>query len=472
MMTSPMHSEPPFTVGELLAAWRTRVAHLSQDQVAAWFGFSGEAVSQWESGTRLMQNNSQSDDDRDDIDENRLDRLDRNFGANGVFERLARAIGSPHGLPPRKRWNYNFPKGWSPIWIWIRPKPKSDSVDAELRWGPLRMLVHEKCGPGGIMVTVPASVSNPALIVLSEKPGWVDFGTGIIRPELGYPLIPASTQIFARAFPHSIVQVKELLGISAPRTSLQEDQLPSDEVAEFSGNDLRRLRLSRLLTQRDVAKLVTELGANESVNNEPVNESQILRLESDGGIRPRGVRSRLDMVYEADGHSCCEEYPWTSSEQRSERNVFTHSVKFPAYWRGPVWLMFRGPDGASRCSATLQWGPWSRTVEVESGAVLTTRKARSEAPVLHVTLPPSWTLRPGMGVHRLATDINNGWFFNRPDGQHPKKSLQAAKPVWDEIHGAYVRLAESGSETLVHLVKTIRHRTIEKRRDASREEKP
>ena len=447
MRTSRASSAPPLTVGELLSAWRTRVAYLSQDEVSGWFGVSGEAISQWESGARLRRDDVLARDDN----VNRLEKLDENFHAGGVFAAMARSIGSPDGLPPRRRWSHNFPMGWHPIWVWLRPQPETNFVSAECRWGPLRLIVREQSGPSGVIVTAPVSVSNPPLFVLLDQPGWVDFGTGNIPPELGFRLLSASRQFIARLVPESRDRINELLSLT--KASNPEEPLPPDEPTEFSGEDLRRLRISRLLTQHEVAELVAKLGTNESVNSDAVNESQIMRIESGGGVRPSGVHSRLDIVYGADGYICCEDYHNASVVRNAADNSTTFTVEFPHYWIGPIWLITAGPHEAARCEVKLQWGPWLRTVDVPSGAVLTTRRARADGIPLQVTLPTGWNLKPGMGVYRGAIDINNGWLL----GQNVRLRLQVVR----EVKGAYLRLVGDKPTELIRLIDTIRRRTVQ-----------
>lgn len=86
------------------------------------------------------------------------------------------------------------------------------------------------------------------------------------------------------------------------------------------------------------------------------------------------------------------------------------AVRFDNYWVGPIWVQVLAPSPGDVAVLTLVWGDWRRRQHVQSGHVLSTRKALQDSPPLHFHLPPGWRLSAGLGYVPSALDINHGWY--------------------------------------------------------------
>jgi len=102
-------------------------------------------------------------------------------------------------------------------------------------------------------------------------------------------------------------------------------------------------------------------------------------------------------------------------------------ITFPEFWTGPIWLQTHGPNPGATGRVDLDWYPWRRRQTLRSGAVLTTRRATTNAPPLRVTVPPRWFLTAGTGAPPTALDVNRGW--------HPSSVTAAVKLLNDGASG-------------------------------------
>ena len=408
--------------GNLLRAWRTRIYRRSQSQTVASLPpgvrVSTASLSQWESGAVLPPNEH-------------VLALDELYGAKGALRGLTWAMGTPRGLAPRQRWEGNYPTSATDVWTWIRPSSGRRSVDALLEWGPISMHLARRCGPEGVIVTSPASLPNPALVVTIRSNGWVDFGVGPIPRELGAPVVNGVLHIrfHAGAVPllnHFVQRAKRRFSLNGDwrlainqavtnRHDLVESALAAPggkwEVRDrteiepvpfppsgFTGDNYRRLREARGLSQREAADAATEL--DPAI---PIKPSDIESCERGRNVQRQGLRPRLDMVYGADGYSCVEVVP-----VRQLRQSWT--VDTPSYWVGPVSIAASDPArGDVEGTLTLRWNAWEFKVKVRSGAPLGLRQAPGATSQLEVLPPPGWKVAAAIGRHPGAGDANKGW---------------------------------------------------------------
>lgn len=77
------------------------------------------------------------------------------------------------------------------MWAWARPAGGARRVSVNMRWGPLGLHVERSCDGRGLIVTGPASVSNPPVRIDLDTFGWVDFGQGPSPANSACPPSPA-----------------------------------------------------------------------------------------------------------------------------------------------------------------------------------------------------------------------------------------------------------------------------------------
>jgi len=414
----------------LLRTWRTEVAQLSQAHVAERLFIRASTLSMWENGHR-------------DVDFRHLEAIDECYAARGCLIDFALALGTPAGLAPRGLWAHNPQGPSSPRWAWVRPRPGEERVDALLTWGAFAYECSEVCGDSGVFVASPMSMPNPAVWVHLREPGWVDFGRGEIPEQLTIPVRDALSGARVAGHGHSPAglvapqvvarfladggfaeQVRAFFG---SRPDLVNEvftttdgygkvlDLTADGGGEprrsadrqpFMGEQYRRLREARGLSQADVARLVTEL-----LPDEPVSDDQIGSLERGASPRVEFLRSRLDRVYRADGITCLEELRPTTS-----RPAF--AFDFPAYWVGPVWFTFES-DQDTPALVSLRWSTAYRRMQVKPGVTVSCRRPMEDAIPFVVVCPRGWRVVGGMGDHPAAHNANFGWL--RTDGDNPKR---------------------------------------------------
>ncbi|HET6949987.1 MAG TPA: hypothetical protein VFI47_06420, partial [Acidimicrobiales bacterium] len=375
-------------------------------------------VSQWETGQRGARG----------VRRHQLDALDDCYGAGGALADLADALGTPAGLPPRTTWAWNFPGPSGPVWAWIRPALGA-AVRARLLWGAFRYDCAPKSDDRGVFVASPTSMPNPAVWVHLAGPGWVDFGRGVVPPQLGIPVLdPLATADLAggghtpaglvsadvsarfaddpvwadavlrffgtrpdlvrRVFTESTIHERVL---DLTRTASRQAPLPP-----FPAGGYRALRECRRLSCAEAAAAATAL-----LPAEPVSDDQIGLLERGGNPRPLLLRARLDTVYRADGHTCVEVLGSTSHRS-------PHVVAVPRFWTGPVWFGFAA-EATATADATIELGPSHKRVRVRTGVTVTCRQPPHERVPFRVHCPEGWHVTAGLGMHPEARDVNWGW---------------------------------------------------------------
>ena len=329
------------------------------------FPIGDSTLSQWETGARLR--GAQTID--------HLQALDNCYEAGGALVGLARAIGTPRGLPARGSWSHNFAAGGGPVWAWIRPDPTETSVTAHCIWGPIEMRLRQKCDPGGLIITSPGSMSNPALSIVFATQGWVDFGQGSVPQRLGVPVINGALHVrllatqgrLASRFVDSIVGrtakggdwrerfkrfargneglVNDALAPSQFRRPTYDFSDPGLAISAvphaFAGYHYRQLREARHFSQRELALKVTGL-----LESAPVSEAQIRSLRIWGRAHAPTGSSLESTGYWAPTA--------TPASKRCRLQLATHgskyhsrttgSVRYPlrlTLHRTPVWRLAR-----------------------------------------------------------------------------------------------------------------------------------
>jgi hypothetical protein len=433
---------------------------------------TGPGISLWESGAR-------------DVDDVWLQRLDACYEAQGALHGLARALGTPRGLEPRNSWYWNFSGRSGPVWSWLRCEDGRNRIDATLYWGPLRARIEKQCGRLGIIVTAPASISNPPARVELDRPGWVDFGRGRIPRRLGIPKVhgllharfyrweanvrnvleftPAEAAEFQRERHRQVDEIMRLLNRpesrrkrSAPPeskvvtvTDLTKNAVPPEEAIESvpSENPWRKLRIARGLSEREAAEQASELEPKLS-QLEAFDYKAVSRLETGVAPRNRGkeLRSRLDTLYAADGQLCREpveverlgEHEWTATF-RGHWEGLVRTTKwraaFPRYWVGPIWVICSTKSGMPAAAfVLLRVEPWRKPLKMASGMSVTTRWSGGTDAAFYVETPTNWEVSAGVGVDRAAVDVQEGWSAT---GEHGALSIyHQIKTVADETIGS------------------------------------
>jgi hypothetical protein len=400
---------------ELLCSWRTEVAKQTQSQVAKTLFTTKSVISMWESAERGLTFQH-------------LYALDRCYGAGGALAGIALAMGTPSGLAARTSWVHNPQGDAGTVWAWCRPGDGHRHMSVRVRWGAFAFECSSDCGDQGIFLTSPVSMPNPPAWVDLEEPGWVDFGRGEIPEQLGIPTFDALSGmrvatgghspaglvaphivdcfITSPAFAQAVVNffagpaevIRQVFSTTDGRKAvldLTNGRPPAKAHQPFSGEQWCRLRQARCLSRRDTAEQVTAL-----MPGQPVTDDQIELLEKGGNPQRRFLRSRLDRVYRADGHTSVEEV------KASRTKPFTFT--FPGYWIGPVWFTFSSQHTAST-RAELRWGESYKQMQVEPGTTVTCRKPTEEPVPFVVVCPNGWGVTGGMGQRPDAWDVNWGW---------------------------------------------------------------
>jgi hypothetical protein len=314
-------------------------------------------------------------------------------------------------------------------------------VVARARWAAFAYDCDEACDDRGIFCVAPTSMANPALWVELPEPGWVDFGEGVLPPQLGLRTIEAMSvarvvgdghspaglvapQIVDRFLddPGFAADVLEFLGgspdvvrdvFSAREGWGQIDDLTAGGRASapgegagpsFSGRQFRQLRAGRGLSQPDAAELATELLVDDRDRRGRVRKvtvEHIRSVESDRRTRPRHLRSRLDSVYRADGRTGIEA---VAAEPGGPPFVFA----FPRFWVGPVWFTFASGDDRD-AAVRIDASPSYKRMRVADGVSVTCRRPAVDSPPFVITCPEGWHVTGGMGLLAGAADINVGW---------------------------------------------------------------
>jgi len=311
-------------------------------------------------------------------------------------------------------------------------------------------------------------VPNPALEVRFSRPGWADFGLGEIPAEvaetLGIKLIDAYDIVRSRIPPDIpaedgeprhlrpwIAQIREAaeqMGFRWPLFAPQVERAErrwaprrlANSTPEAAPNglttDSRRTivtqllmppgQIQRLREARGLGRHAASTAATALLPEHRVSPKMLEALETEGRLPEiKGVISRLNMIYDADGNLGVERV--FNVHFPAGRNTTYVDVPFPDFWFGPVWLQFNAPETSATGLAELSWGLWQCRHVVPSGAVVTTRRAPNGARPLRARLPSGWNLAAGVGMVPGAFDINHDWHA---------ASLQAARVILRDILAA------------------------------------
>lgn len=450
------------TLGEVLRRWREAVCGISQTEAARLLHLSRVHVSRMEDGTRSINRALWPD-------------IDEAFGASGALAGLFGAVATPGICEPRGKWSHNFDVTPKPVWMWLRV-PDDDAVHASISWGPVHLNIEHPAVAHGVIVTSPTSVPNPPAEVTSSGPCWVDFGVGVVPQGLGLVVIDGARAVAARSwdcevdamtrrfYPGALREVLSLtrrFGLSdwqvvphlasilpeeSPALRLACAPGPVEPVRMMEPLALRRIREARGWSSPALAEAITTrrkrtegTGANPASRIPESAQAESCGAESaPAGSSPAGranpasasltltrddidaaesgrtsrvpfLLSRLDIELALDGRSCLE----VVTEIQRRDGQFT--VTFPAFWVGPIWLVFTSPDPIAQRvgTATLTWAPWRRRLDVVHGTVVTTRRSAEDCAPLLVDVPSGWVVRGGVGLPADAHDVGEGW---RPAG--------------------------------------------------------
>lgn len=392
----------------LLRTWRERVAHLTQEQVAALMPTTKSMISMWENARRGMTFAQ-------------LQSLDRCYGAGGALADLANSVGTSTGLRPRQQWTCVLSAETDgPCWAWLRPRAGSGRIRATVAWGPFLFGCSQAVSDRGLLVQFRGSSRIMSIRAVHNTPGWVDLGRGIVPGELEIPTYdfltsaqllpdhcltgrlvspivasrfhndPEYAERAVRFFGHRPDLVRAIFE-SRRRPSWQH--LPSsivdESTAPFKGDDYQRLRSARRLSLAGAAGLATSLAPGD-----PVTAAQVRSLESGGRPRVTFLRSRLDLVYRGNGYTTSERVYVTKT-----RSNF--SVSFPPFWVGPVWFAFLS-DSDLPGQVELQCGGADLRVPIRPGTVLTCQHYGFTDTPYSFRCPARYEVHAGMGVRADA----------------------------------------------------------------------
>ncbi len=404
------------TIGWLLRSWRSDVAHLSASGVAAELGVARSAVANWEADRRRP---SKTD----------LTALDTLYRAGGALVRLCESTATPTAFDADSTWWHHFSRSSGPCWAWVRVERPSGRVRIQARWGPLRIEVERRCGPEGVIITLPVSTPEPPVCVTIDPPGWVDFGSERIPSALPVPSSSVVTEIrpvwplepavalFAKPLRPLLElrggwvdDLKQALGLAGGASDSTNDSRiedltihppynSPDPSSQWPGPRYRALREARAMSRSEVAKSVSALAEDE-----PLGAGQLEVLEQGGHPRVHHLAARLDVTYHAGGRTLVSTVEVT---QRGAEAV----LHLPVWWHGPLWVQPITPDRREEAGVIgIRWGPWKKWVRLRPSAVVSTRKNGGDPTGPTVMLPESWRLRAGIGQHPAACPIDYGWW--------------------------------------------------------------
>lgn len=426
--------------GHILRAWREHAGR-SAAQVARALNVAPSAVTNWEKGDRGRRPAAF------------LDMVERYAAALGLGTHetkglvgLWRAANSPAVIPARTEWAHNYASS-GPVWAWIRTRSRHGPVSAAAQWGPFQSRIEIPASAGGLVIQAPTSVPNPPFVIVLNEPGWTDFGEGYVPEKvaaaLGIGYLRAGTFIgpsmvwgdwsplsdsdhrALKPFIREGSQLAARLGLRwvfgqnrSPRHALDGSEIEAslcpgptavDELGLVSQLLVSPAKAQEIRESRGMSRAAAASSASRLEPQNPVTDKMIERLEDAGRIpSPPRTLARLDMVYGMDGRFGVDRT--FHSDTHGVRADGIHRISFASYWRGPVWVQVRNEDPLAVCTVELTWGPWRRRQRMQSGGVLTTRKATTDAPPLYVRVPRGWRVVAGLGAIPTALDVNQGWY--------------------------------------------------------------
>ncbi len=391
--------------GDIVRWWRTEVLGLSQQQVAERLSVGSTALSNWEHGTREISIG--------------FDQIDQALDGGGALTHLLGLVGTPRGLAPARVWSKVFPGPSRPIWAWVRSPETRLRVEGE--WGVFRMDTETELGPNGLFLTSGGSLEGSPIVFLLSAPGWVDFGFGELpATPPGATVVEAmslvqpssATGVFMELFTADLRQRLKryttdapashglnpgllstiVSGFAQPRESTGPAQWPPlpEGIETVNREGFARLRQARSLS---LAQAAERLAVETDIT---ASKDTLRRFEHDQGEpHDRLLPAALDHVLRAEGHLAL-------SEIRS--GVGPGTVRFPLWWRAPVWLSIDGADDETE----LQWGTWRRRIEGDPPQLLICHHCD---PTVSLRVAGGANVRWTVGVGRPlgAMPINHGW---------------------------------------------------------------
>lgn len=411
----------PLTLGAILRAAR-EAAGLTQPAAAAALEVAETVVSEWENERRVPSRA-------------RLLSIGDVYGAPEVVADCVAAVRTFAALPPDRTWALHPPSGR--MWAWVRGIAGGT---VEIRWGPWRVSVPAVGDPdAGFVITAPYGVPAPPLFVDLPNPGWVV--TGRDRPPgwLSLPAVDAWPLLRAAPEPHVVTHRLARL-IASPRRSPRIRHMvllhlpvlrPSPEtlvsievhvhhrpepvvaevpahlpdVADVADTDLLGAGCAALALApggRRPLEEVLNAAADLAGDENPLTKDRLRRLLDRGVFTDPAVPALLDRVFGFDGRSFCAESDWGTRGGAV-------SCRFPAFWRGPVWVRFEPRDGdIGAPDVTLRWGAFRKDLHLAGPTVVESR-CGGDVPEPLIIEAPGWRVRVGMGRHPKAFDVNNHW---------------------------------------------------------------
>lgn len=415
------------SAGDLLRWWRTDVLGWTQQQAADRLNVRPNALSNWERGERAMSLDAAS--------------LDRDLQGEGLLADLLWSHGTPEGLEAGRTWSWVFPGDSRPVWMWLRsPTPR---IVLEAEWGVARLEEFFELGPNGLFVTVGASLPDSPVVIHLSAPGWADFGSGTLPPEIPGGEVVAAVDLMQRSSARgplmdmfsSTLQARVESGapgaidlaqnVPGAIDSYRDRRVPSEWNPDPEGLEaIERQRYARLRQARALS-LAALTARVDRLTDVEVSRDTIRRFETDIG-RPHHPQLpvAIDHALGAGGRLAI-------LELRSGRGE--GSVPFPPYWRGPFWIDFQGDDGIWPVSLVLRRGHWHREVELAGPGLVSAHWFDPALPV-RIAAPPEvrWTV--GVGRRAGARAIDQNWVPTTVD-----VAKQAVSDIEEAIYGAVLR---------------------------------
>lgn len=416
------------SAGDLLRWWRTSVLGWTQQQVADRLNVRPNALSNWERGERTMS-----------IDARILDQA---LEGGGLLADLLWSHGTPEGIEPGRIWSWVFPGASRPVWMWLRSTTARMALEAE--WGVTRLEAVFDLRPNGLFLTVGASIPDSPVVVQLSAPGWVDFGSGTLPPEVPGAEVVAAVDLLQRSSARGPLMdmfsstLEAKVASRAPGAIDLAENVPGaiDSYLDRGAASRRgawsldpegieaieRRRFARLRRARGLSMAALAARVNELTDLD-ISRDTLRRFETDIG-RPHDPQLpvAIDHALGAGGRL-------TTLDLRSGRGE--GSVQFPPYWRGPFWVEFDGFEGAWPVSAVLRRGHWHREVELDGPQLVCAHWFDPVVP-LRISAPTELRWSVGVGRRARAKAIDQNWVPTNVD-----VAKRAVSDIEEAIYGAY-----------------------------------
>ena len=162
----------------------------------------------------------------------------------------------------------------------------------------------------GVFLEGPIRINNPRLVVTVTPAGWVDFIDDAAPASLGLRVVQCASRLLLSAAPNYYKHV------------------------------------IRTVTPRLLRRTPSDLDELSSLLTVPISRDTLGRFER--GHRPDEawelLPAALDHLYGADG--------WLGQATLTKSR--SGSIRFPFWWRGPIWLR-----AAAACNVKLIWPPYN-----------------------------------------------------------------------------------------------------------------